>query len=349
MTALRPGARIKHYTLEERLGSGSSGEVWRANDGAQTVAIKFMNESLLTSKAAGHYRQQMEAEIDALYRLRHPNIPMLYDYDLEFKRPYLVMQFVDHVTYDRLIASGEILYTPLLRRLDVLRQIASAITATHELGIIHRDIKPSNITCGEIPYLLDFSIASDTDDPTAHPNVGTAIYMPPLESALDELSDNYSFAVVAYEMLFGRHPIFTPENIGRTVITTRRMTQLRLKNNRWRIPSQLPEDEIPTDLRGADLAKLDKIFESAFERRCVDLMQFVNDLREAILAPANLPYLMKGAVAPLPPERANDQMTNLDARRPFFRRFDPLTLAAVSLSLLTFIIWLLLFSVQMRG
>ena len=210
-TLLKPGAKIKHYTLEERLGRGSSGEVWRANDGAQTVAIKFMNEALVTSSAAPQYRQQMEAEIDALYRLRHPNIPMLYDYDLEFKRPYLVMQFVDHVTYDRLIETGEILHTPLLRRIDVLRQVASAITATHELGIVHRDIKPSNITAGETPYLLDFSIASDTDDPATQPNVGTAIYMPPLESELDELSDNYSFAVVAYEMLFGRHPIFTPD------------------------------------------------------------------------------------------------------------------------------------------
>jgi len=345
---LKPGAKIKHYLLEERLGRGSSGDVWRANDGAQSVAIKFMNESLLTSKAAPHYRQQMEAEIDALYRLRHANIPMLYDYDLEFKRPFLVMQYVESATYDRLIASGEILYIPLLRRLDVLRQIASAITATHELGIVHRDIKPSNITSGETPYLLDFSIATESDDLAAQPNVGTAIYMPPLESELDELSDNYSFAVVAYEMLFGRHPIFTPENVGRTVITTRRMTQLRLKNNRWRIPSQLPEDEIPGDLRGAKLDKLDTIFQSAFERRCTDLMQFINDLREAILSPANLPHLMKGVVLPVPSEVIKNQPTNLEPR-PFFRKIDPLALAAVSLSLLTLVIWMLLFGLQMRG
>lgn len=345
---LKPGAKIKHYTLEERLGSGSSGEVWRANDGAQTVAIKFMNEALLASSAAERYRQQMEAEIDALYRLRHPNIPMLYDYDLQFKRPFLVMQFVESTTYDRLIASGEILYIPLLRRLDVLRQIASAITATHEVGIVHRDIKPSNITTGETPYLLDFSIASDSDDPTAQPNVGTAIYMPPLESQLDELSDNYSFAVVAYEMLFGRHPIFTPENVGRTVITTRRMTQLRLKNNRWRIPSQLPEEELPTDLRGASLEKLDKIFESAFERRCTDLTQFVNDLREAILSPANLPHLMKGVVMPIMSEPIKDQATNLEVRR-FFRNFDRVTLTAVFLSVLTLVIWFVLFGIQTRG
>jgi serine/threonine protein kinase len=287
----------------------------------------------------------MESEIDALYRLRHPNIPMLYDYDLNFERPYFVMQYIESQTYAPLIASGEILYIPLLRRLDILRQIASAINLTHENGIVHRDIKPSNITSGETPYLIDFSIATDSDDLVAQPNVGTAIYMPPLESELDALSDNYSFAIVTYEMLFGRHPIFTPENVGRTVITTRRMTQLRLKNRRWRIPSQLSIEELPEDLKGANLKKLDEIFENALERRCTDPIQFINELKEAILAPANLPHLMKHVVLPTILEQINEAPTNVESNSRF-GKINVLALAAVSLSLLTFVLWLLLFSMQ---
>src|SRR5262245_16743239 len=105
MEAPVAGMKIKTYTLESLLGSGASGEVWLATDGAKPVAIKFMNEALMNSPTAAKHRQRLEREIKALTMLKHPNIPALYDYDLSSDRPYLVMQFISEPSYDVLIAS----------------------------------------------------------------------------------------------------------------------------------------------------------------------------------------------------------------------------------------------------
>src|SRR5690349_10166238 len=116
---LEAGQRIKHYTLEQRLGSGASGDVWRAHDGKRIVAIKFMNEQLVNSDAAAHYRDQLDMEVRALGRLHHTHIPALCDHDLTFARPYLVMQYIEGLPYDRLIAGGEIFGVDLYKRLNV--------------------------------------------------------------------------------------------------------------------------------------------------------------------------------------------------------------------------------------
>src|SRR5215470_19400646 len=105
---LETGQHIANYILEGRLGSGASGEVWQANDGARTVAMKFMNEGLVNGQDADQHRRGLEAEVRALSLLRHPHIPALYDHDLDFERPYLVMQYIGGQPYDRLIANGEI-------------------------------------------------------------------------------------------------------------------------------------------------------------------------------------------------------------------------------------------------
>ncbi|MCU0511673.1 MAG: serine/threonine protein kinase [Anaerolineae bacterium] len=304
MQALQPGTRIKSYTLEALLGRGASGEVWRATDGKKTVAIKFMNEALLTGASAAKHRQRLEREVKALTTLQHPNIPALYEYDLSVERPYLVMQFIAEPSYDLLISSGDMLRVPVARRLQLLEDLARALTAAHAAGIFHRDLKPGNMNGIETPYLLDFSIALEEED-IEHTsfNIGTTIYMTPDEEPPDRLSDNYSFAIVAYEVLFGVHPIFPPEDKMRTMgAFTRLQTFQRLKNRDWRFPSRVPREELPVDLRGADLKTLDSLFERAMgarEQRYQHLSQFIAELRAAILVPANVPFMQqahKGAV-----------------------------------------------------
>jgi serine/threonine protein kinase len=291
--------RIQDYVLQQRLGRGAAGDVWRAVRDGRDVAIKFVS-----------YADSLKSEVKALRKLQHPHIPALYDYDLGGERPYLVMQHIGGLTYDHLIASGELLRIPAAKRLDALDAIASAVIAVHRAGIIHRDIKPSNISGIETPYLLDFGIALESWH-SGQAQVGTAIYMPP-EGQADALSDNYSFALLAYEVLFGRHPIFTPETIGKSVQETRQIAGERLRQGDWRWPSRVPQPELPGDLYGANVARLDAIFVQALgprESRYTDLARLVADLREAILTPDNQPYLNRPAppaimAAPIPTSAA---------------------------------------------
>jgi serine/threonine protein kinase len=213
------------------------------------------------------------------------------------------MEYISSPPYDRLIATGEMFHVKMEKRLELLRTVASTISAAHKRGIIHRDIKPGNINGVETPYLLDFSIALETRYAVhSRPDVGTGIYMPPPDGPPDALSDNYSFALVAYEVLFGQHAIFTPQDTTGTVMEIRALAGERLEKREWRLPSRIPLEELPGDLRGADLFLLDSIFEKALgprKERHTDLTRFVDDLIGAILIEANQHYLETHD--PLPP------------------------------------------------
>lgn len=325
---LEPGLKVKDYTLERLLGRGSSGEVWEATDGAggRTVAIKFMNETLMMAEEAAKHRQRLEREVKSLERLQHPHIPALYDYDLDFQRPYLVMQHISSPSFERLIARGEMLQVPIERRLEIIEEVADALITAHNAGIIHRDIKPGNFNGIDTPYLIDFSIALDDSD-VEHTNfsVGTAIYMDLNTGAPDKISDNYSFALVAYEVLFGRHPIFDPgEKIKNMGDFTRFQAFTRIKDRTWHLPSSIPADELPFALRGADLQKLDAVFEKALgprDQRYPTLMDFAADLRSAILVPENAAYIsQQGELPPIPPsaggaEETEEQFTQLEVKK----------------------------------
>ncbi|MFN8377612.1 MAG: serine/threonine-protein kinase [Anaerolineae bacterium] len=278
---LKPGAKVKNYTLERQLGKGASGEVWKGYDSQKTVAIKFMNENLMSSPSAAKHRARLEREIEAMRRLQHPNIPTLYDYDLDFVRPYIAMRFVGGDSYDKLIANGDMLRVPLQRRMELIRELAFALEAAHDYGIVHRDIKPANITGIENPFLLDFSVALERDEADMTQRfIGTTLYMSP-DGEVDRLSDNYSFALVTYEMLFGKHPIYKPGD----PIFNQYVAQDRLTKGDWRWPSRIPPNELPVDLRNANLQLLDDVFNRAFgkrETRYKDLRDFTRDLRDAI-------------------------------------------------------------------
>ena len=309
---LKPGARVKNYTLERQLGKGASGEVWKAYNSQKTVAIKFMNENLMSSPSAAKHRARLEREIEAMRRLQHPNIPTLFDYDLDFVRPYIAMRYVGGNSYDRVIADGSMLRVPLVRRLELIRELAFALEAAHDYGIVHRDIKPANITGIENPFLLDFSVALERGEADATQRfIGTTLYMSP-DGEVDRLSDNYSFALVTYEMLFGKHPIYKPGD----PIFNQYVAAERLAKGDWRWPSRIPLAELPQDLRNANLQLLDDVFNRAFgkrETRYKDLRDFTRDLRDAIfpemktVVPAAqedyIPTMMMQAapVAPPPP------------------------------------------------
>lgn len=296
-TALQPGLRIDHYLLQARVGSGSSGEVWLADDGSRPVALKFIHERWLLGDEDDRIRHYFETEIHALESLSDlPGIPTLYGYNLNHERPYLAMQYIDSAPYDELVASGDILLLPLRQRLNLLRQIAGTITEIHQRGIIHRDIKPSNLRGVEQPYLIDFSVAVERSQAGyADTNIGTGIYMPPPDDfPPDELMDNYGFALVTYELLFGRHALFKADTVGADVYETRQRAREYLRDGSWHQPSRLAETDLPINLRGSDLERLDMIFLRALgdrHNRYRDLAQLVADVSTVVLHTDNAAFI----------------------------------------------------------
>lgn len=293
MMTLESGVQVKQYTLESLIGTGATGEVWKAHFGERTVAIKFMHEALLNSPDFDRHRHRFKTEINALVRLKKSYVPTIYDFDLDFARPYMVMKYIEGEAYNRLIANGEMLKIPLTQRFKAIGIIALTLTHAHHRGIIHRDIKPANIKGVDPPYLLDFGIALESRElDTAKPEVGTGIYMPPWGEPLDKRSDMYSFALVVYEILFGQHPLFTPATIGTTVKETRQRAGEYLRTTAWRMPSRIAPHELPIDLREVDLTLLDALFAKAWgepAQRHDIFALFLADLKVALTSKRAIP------------------------------------------------------------
>jgi len=221
------------YRLDERLGEGALGVVWRARhmDLHRDFALKKLQTGALADLAA---RARFHREAEALGRLRHPHIVEVTDFGVDSASgaPYLVMELLPGRTLaDLLRETGPL---PAARALPLLDALASAIDAAHEQGILHRDLKPSNIAlttdaAGEpLLKVLDFGLAAVSEPQTPDPApqeegsaegesltstgmlLGTPLYAAPeviRGTAASRASDIYSLGVIAYEMLTG-HPPF---------------------------------------------------------------------------------------------------------------------------------------------
>ncbi|MEV0690135.1 serine/threonine-protein kinase [Streptomyces sp. NPDC050388] len=200
------------YQLEELLGRGGMGEVWRARDEVlgRPVAVKLLLAGSIDPSAAARFRQ--EAQTTA--RLNHPNIVAIYDFGQADDRLYLVMEIVQgHSLADRLASAGAL--TP--REVAAIgSQTASGLAAAHRQNVIHRDIKPANLLLAPdgTVKVVDFGIARLADDTAAGLTsagmiVGSVSYLAP-ERALGKdagpASDMYALGCVLYELLVGYPP-----------------------------------------------------------------------------------------------------------------------------------------------
>jgi len=212
---LRSGVeQIGRYQVLDELGRGATGVVFRAQDPAigRIIAIKTIRLSDFTDEAErGRLRERLFREAQSAGILSHPNIVTIYDISEEGGLAYIFMEFVDGPPLEKILNSTE----PLLPDgvLSILRQIAQALDYAHKKGIVHRDIKPANILIHEstLAKITDFGVAKILSQQMTQSGVmmGTPNYMSPEQvqgHAVDGRADQFSLAVIAYEILTGEKP-----------------------------------------------------------------------------------------------------------------------------------------------
>jgi eukaryotic-like serine/threonine-protein kinase len=213
------GSRVSHYEIVSAIGRGGMGEVWKALDTKlrRHVAIKTVPEEFAREPER---LARLEREAELLAALNHPNIAAIHGLEEHDGRRFLVLELVEGATLDERILRGQV---PVGEALKLALQIAEALEAAHEKGVIHRDLKPANIkvTLEGRVKVLDFGLAKalgpapdDALTQTAGPTregviLGTPAYMSPEQArgeAAGRQTDIWAFGAVLYELLTRRSP-----------------------------------------------------------------------------------------------------------------------------------------------
>jgi len=206
--------QIGRYRILDELGRGATGVVYRAQDPAigRVIAIKTIRLSDFTDETErDRLRERLFREAQSAGILSHPNIVTIYDIAEEGGLAYIFMEYVDGPPLERILNSQEALGKDV--ELSIFRQTATALDYAHRKGIVHRDIKPANILIheGALAKITDFGVAKILSQQMTQSGVmmGTPNYMSPEQvqgHAVDGRADQFSLAVIAYEMLTGEKP-----------------------------------------------------------------------------------------------------------------------------------------------
>jgi eukaryotic-like serine/threonine-protein kinase len=233
------GQRISEYVLEERVGAGAFGEVWRARHHVwadQLVAVKIPTDP--------QYVRNLQREGAAIHGLVHPNIVRAIGFDPYADPPYLVMEYVAGTSLRPLIGAKSL---EIKDAVAIMKQVLTGLSYAHSQGMIHRDIKPENILVHEraasegyggegMVKVTDFglgravsttamgsiALSVSLDDAAGREIAGTLDYMSPEARSggeVDVRSDIYALGVVLYEMLTGERPAGTdvPSDLNKSV------------------------------------------------------------------------------------------------------------------------------------
>src|SRR5437763_5974712 len=217
--------RIGRYKIVRELGRGAMGVVYHAIDPniGRPVAIKTSQFGTgRKPEELERMRERLFREARSAGRLSHPGIVTIYDVEQQGDLAYIAMEYVDGPTLDQLLSEPDPLDPE--RMFSILGQTAVALDYAHSKGIVHRDIKPANImvTADGTSKITDFGIAKITASEHLTMTgsiVGTPHYMSPEQvqgQAVDGRSDQFSLAVIAYEMLTGEKP-YTGEHLTTVV------------------------------------------------------------------------------------------------------------------------------------
>jgi serine/threonine protein kinase len=217
--------RIGRYKVVRELGRGAMGVVYHAIDPniGRPVAIKTIRlGDFRKPEEQARLRERLMREARSAGMLSHPGIVTIYDVEQQGDLAYIAMEYVDGPTLDHLLSQPQPL--PPERMFSILSQTAAALDYAHQKGIVHRDIKPANIMIAAdgTTKITDFGIAkiTATDQFTMTGTiVGTPHYMSPEQvqgAPVDGRSDQFSLAVIAYEILTGEKP-YTGEHLTTVV------------------------------------------------------------------------------------------------------------------------------------
>ena len=232
------GKLIGHYRIESLIGIGGMGEVYLARDErlGRKAALKFLP---IASQRTRAQLSRFKNEARTASALNHPNILTVYEIGAEGNVQFIATEFIEGVTLRDALASGRM---SAHNAVEIAVQVASALAAAHDAGVVHRDIKPENIMLRPDGYVkvLDFGIAKLTEQRRASDDhrvettallqtrpglvLGTAHYMSPEQARgqkVDARSDIWSLGVVLYEMVAGSPPFRgeTPSDCIAAILT----------------------------------------------------------------------------------------------------------------------------------
>ncbi|MGH9969605.1 MAG: protein kinase domain-containing protein [Pyrinomonadaceae bacterium] len=276
------GQTVSHYRILGPLGEGGMGTVYLAEDThlGRRVAIKFPS----INSNSHDYRARFLREARAASELSHPGVATLFDYgETDDGRPFLVMELAKGSTLTQLMQKGEL---NLLRAVEIVTDVATALTVAHDKGVIHRDIKPSNIMIDDSGQVkvLDFGLAkqlnkdpvgsSEPEAPTLLSNetrsgiiLGTPAYLSPEQAMglpVDGRSDLFSLGIVLYEAITGRTP-FSGSNY------------IEIAANVLHVEPPAPSKINPDILRELDFITL-KALAKKVEKRYQSAREMIDDL-----------------------------------------------------------------------
>ena len=301
--ALEVGSRFGHYDVTALIGEGGMGQVYQATDTKlhREVALKVLPQAFTDDPDR---LARFEREATVLASLNHTNIGHIYGLEEAEGQKALVLELVEGPTLADRIAQGPI---PIDEALPIAKQIAEALEAAHEAGVIHRDLKPANIKVRDdgTVKVLDFGLAKafqpDANDPNLSQSptisltaaatqmgmvIGTAAYMAPEQAkgkVVDKRADVWAFGAVLFEMLTGKKP-FVGDDVSDTLAAV-----LRADVDLDALP-----DDTPATLRRVISACLQK-----------DPKQRVHDVADVRLAMAGAFETAVGTSTALTPQPAS--------------------------------------------
>jgi serine/threonine-protein kinase len=276
---VRDAARLGQYVLQEKIGEGGMGAVYRATHALlrRDTAVKV----LLPSRVSSQGMMRFEREVKLTAQLEHPNTVAIFDYG---RTPdgvfYYAMEYLDGGDLEQLVEySGPL---PVARVVWILEQVCRALAEAHGLGLIHRDVKPSNVlSCerggeGDVAKIVDFGLVKDlrasgdvaqTQDGSL---TGTPLYIAPesitAPDTVDARADLYSLGALAYFLLVGE-PVFQGDTIVGVCAAHLHTPPPRASNKR---PEVGPE--------------LDRVLLCCLEKQPSARFQSALELRAALLA-----------------------------------------------------------------
>ena len=263
------GTPFGRYLLVELLGRGGMGEVWRAHDTTidRVVALKMLLPHYAQDP---DFERRFRREARAAARLDDPHVVPIYDVGEIDGRLYVTMRLINGTDLQTLLEAGPL---PPDRAVHIIEQIASALHAAHQAGLVHRDVKPSNILLADndFAYLIDFGIAraaGETALTSANTTMGTWAYMAPERFNTGQAapsSDIYALACVLYQCLTG-HPPFPGEALEQVAVSHMVAPPPRPSEDHHTIPTAMdhviatglakqPTDRYPTTIEMAAAAR----------------------------------------------------------------------------------------------